>query len=131
MSKHFQDTWNLPHCVGAIDGKHIVLQASIHSGTEFHNYKLFFSNVLFALVDGNCNFLFVDNRCQGRIPDGGIFKSFQLWTMIQTASLTLPPSEILPNRQINMPYFFVGDSTFALQENLMVPYRGNHVMGSK
>lgn len=51
--------------------------------------------------------------------------------MIQNGSLNLPPSETLPNRQINIPYFFVGDSAFALHENVMVPYRGNHVMGSK
>jgi hypothetical protein len=47
----FYQLWNYPHCLGAMDGKHVVLQAPINSGSEFYNYKHFFSIVLFAIVD--------------------------------------------------------------------------------
>ena len=38
-----------------------------------------FSNVLFALVYANYNFMFVDAVCQGRISDIGIFTNTELY----------------------------------------------------
>ncbi|KAJ8876372.1 hypothetical protein PR048_020817 [Dryococelus australis] len=52
ISTTFEIDWNLPHCAGALDGKHILLQALVHSGSDFYNYKSNFSIVLLALVDG-------------------------------------------------------------------------------
>ncbi|XP_076545696.1 uncharacterized protein LOC143305546 [Osmia lignaria lignaria] len=60
ISQKFEELWNFPHCVGAMDGKHVVLQAPAHSGSDFYNYKSQFSIVLFALVDADYNFLYVD-----------------------------------------------------------------------
>jgi len=38
----FQRRANLPHCLGAVDGKHIPVIKSERSGSIFHNYKKFF-----------------------------------------------------------------------------------------
>lgn len=130
ISKQFEEKWNFPHCLGALDGKHVVLEAPIKSGTEFYNYKNFFSIVLFALVDADYNFLFVDVGCQGRISDGGIFKDTKLCEMIEDRTINLPSPDSLPRRHIPIPYFFVGDSAFALSENLMKPYAGAHPKGT-
>lgn len=43
----------LPARLGALDGKHILLQAPINSGSEFINYKGHFIIVLVALVDAD------------------------------------------------------------------------------
>lgn len=78
VSEKFDTLWNFPHCLGSMDGKHVVIQSPVNTGSEFFNYKSFFSIVLFALVDADYNFIFVDVGCQGRISDGGVFKNSEL-----------------------------------------------------
>lgn len=70
--------WDFSHCLGAMDGKHVMLQALIHSGSDFYNYKSTFSIVLFAVVDARYNFIYADIGCQDRISDGGVFKNCKL-----------------------------------------------------
>lgn len=126
----FEHLWNLPHCIGAIDGKHVLLQAPINSGSEFYNYHSQFSIVLFALVDANYNFLFADIGCQGRISDGGVFNDSELCQKLKNDTLGLPAPVELPNRRLKVPYFFAADSAFALGKNIMKPYTGDHSRGS-
>lgn len=47
-----------PRCVGAIDGKHIVVKCPSHSGSEYYNFKNIYSVVLMALVDSDYHFIF-------------------------------------------------------------------------
>nr|CAI5842559.1 unnamed protein product [Callosobruchus analis] len=130
ISERFEKQWNFPHCIGAIDGKHVVLQAPIGSGSEYFNYKSFFSIVLFALVDADYNFLYANVGCQGRISDGGVFKNTSLWKKIEDGSLTSIKPRPLPGRQKDIPYLILGDDAFALNENVMKPFAGVHQKGS-
>ena len=56
----FQETWNLPHVVGAIVGKHIRIQCSKQSETLFHSYEGFLSFVLLSICDA-CYFFILFN----------------------------------------------------------------------
>lgn len=132
ISDDFSNLWNFSHCVGAIDGKHVLLQAPFNSGAEYFNYKSTYSIVLFAMVDANYNILFADAGCQGRISNGGVFKNNKLHDMIENNILQLPTPVPLQGRNKQLPYFILGDSAFALSENVMKPYPGHaHAKGSK
>ena len=60
ISKQFEFQWNLPHVIGALDGKHIRIQCRPGTETLFHNYKGFVSMVLLALCDANYCFTLID-----------------------------------------------------------------------
>lgn len=109
-----------------MDGKHIMLQAPINSGTEYYNYKKYFSIVLFALVDADYNFIYADVGCQGRISDGGVFKNTTLYKKLEGHELKIPDPEILQvPYSIEVPYYVLGDKAFALNQYTMRPFEGN------
>ncbi|XP_046141226.1 uncharacterized protein LOC123987698 isoform X1 [Osmia bicornis bicornis] len=97
-----------------------------NSGTEYHNYKNFFSIVLFALVDADYNFMYVDVGCQGRISDGGVFKNTNLYKKLENNTLNIPaPSALQVPYSLKIPYMVLGDKAFALNEYTMRPFEGN------
>ncbi len=123
--------WNFPHCVGAMDGKHVVIEAPMNCGTEYFNYKNQHSIVLFALVDGNYNFIYANVGCQGRISDSGVFNSTFFFKCLDDGTISLPTPCELPGRNIVSPYVFLGDDAFPLTQNIMKPFPGQHDKGSK
>ena len=52
-AEEFAEQWQLPNCIGAVDGKHVALEKPPGTGTLFHCYKGFSSVVLLAVADAN------------------------------------------------------------------------------
>lgn len=131
IANDFQSLWNFPNCVGALDGKHITIQAPANSGSLFFNYKKTFSIVLMALVDANYNFIAVDVGACGKNSDGGIFANSNLGKRLQQGTLGIPGNSSLPGTSIATPHVIVGDEAFPLKTYLMRPYPGNSLNDDK
>lgn len=126
IAKGFEEKWQFPHCCGAIDGKHIVIQAPANSGTLYHNYKGTFSIVLLAVVDHNYCFTMVDIGSYGHHSDSGIFVNCAFGKRLYHGSMNIPPpKELTAMPELGpMPFCIVGDEAFPLTTFMMRPYPG-------
>ena len=132
LSNESYNRWQFPNSLLAIDGKHIAINNPEDGGSEFRNYKSFFSIVFLALVSHDYRFVAFDVGCQGRISDGGVWAHSTFYQKLRKGELNLPPPRMLPRTtdpawmplqdDTEVPFLIVGDSAFPLTENLMKPY---------
>uniref|UniRef100_A0A8C6LI08 DDE Tnp4 domain-containing protein n=1 Tax=Nothobranchius furzeri TaxID=105023 RepID=A0A8C6LI08_NOTFU len=115
IAKDFEDKWHFPHCIGAIDGKHIFIQPPANSGSTFYNYKSRFSIILTAVVDTNYRFVYASAGTQGRASDAGVFAHSDLREAMDTGTLIVPPDATLPGTDSTMPYVLIGDEAYPLR----------------
>lgn len=108
VAKKFEQKWNFSHCIVAIDGKHIVMQAPGRSGSYYFNYKKSHSIVLIAVCNGNYQFTLLDIGDTGRNSDGGVFGNSDMETAFESNLLHIPGPEELSNTRINCPMFWLG-----------------------
>ncbi|KAJ4924492.1 hypothetical protein JOQ06_003448 [Pogonophryne albipinna] len=133
VAQCFWEKWNFPNCLGAIDGKHIVIQAPPLSGSQYFNYKKTFSIVLMALVDADYRFRVIQVGDFGRTSDGGTYAGSDLGKGMETKTLHVPTSTSLPDAAHlgEMPFVMVGDTAFPLKPYLLRPYPGKNLTHQK
>lgn len=125
ISSDYLSMWNLPNCVGAIDGKHIMIQAPPNSGSMYFNYKKHFSIVLMAACDARYKFTLFDVGACGADSDGGILTRSDFGQALYSGTLDLPNgTSRLPGSERATPCYFVGDEAFQMTTNVMRPYPG-------
>ena len=122
VAEDFECIWNFPHVLGAIDGKHVAITCPPHGGSMFYNYKKFHSIVFLAIVDANYKFLDVDIGRDGSASDAQVFNHSEMKEAIESGDANLPAPERIHPDDGHVPYYFIGDDTFALKTWLMKPY---------
>ncbi|XP_073435274.1 uncharacterized protein [Dendrobates tinctorius] len=123
LSCGFEDTCQFPQCIGALDGKHIHVHKPPNSGSQFYNYKQYFSVVLLALVDSHYRFIIVDIGAYGFTGHSRVFNSSIVGQRLLNNQLDLPPPRQLPGTNIDpVPYVLVADEAFQLTRHVMRPY---------
>ena len=118
----FEELWDFPNCVGALDGKHIVMQCPAGAGSSFFNYKKTHSIVLMAVCNANYEFILIDIGDSGRNSDGGVFANSNMGIAMNENKLGIPPARKLPGTNIECPYVFVADEAFPLKTYMVKPY---------
>ena len=73
IEERFRNRWNVPHTVGALDGKHFAIKKPTKLGSEYFNYKGYFSVVLW-----DHKFLWVNAGSSGSSSDAQIFNHSKL-----------------------------------------------------
>ncbi|XP_031332838.1 putative nuclease HARBI1 isoform X1 [Photinus pyralis] len=122
IANSFHSRWNFPHCVGAVDGKHVSIQNPHNSGSHYFNYKGTYSIILLAVADASYKLIYFDVGCNGRISDGGVFQNSSLHQGLEDGSIELPEPTPLPGRTDPVPYCFFGDDAFAMKPYMLKPY---------
>ena len=102
---------------GAIDGKHVEIQAPKLSGSTFFNYKRSFSTILMAVCDEDYCFTFIDVGSYGKEHDASVFAQSEFVKRLADGSLNLP----VPSG--DLPFVFVGDEAFPLRPDIMRPFQ--------
>ncbi|KAJ8982008.1 hypothetical protein NQ317_004095, partial [Molorchus minor] len=131
VAHDYEAIWNFPHCLGAMDGKHIRIKCPKKAGSHYFNYKKFHSIVLFAVVDAHYRFLYVNVGCQGRISDGGVVAHTSFGRALDENRLSIPSPEPLSGRKKKKRHTFLLQMTpFPLTENILKPYACDLIKGS-
>lgn len=121
-AERYWELWNLPNCVGSIHGNHIRIKRPPKSGSEFINYKGYFSIVLMAVSDADGCFLTIDVGEYGRNSDGRALKERNFGKRLVNGTLDLPEPSPLPGQDLDFPFYFAADEAFPLMCNIMKPY---------
>lgn len=130
--KIFWQRWNFPNLIGAIDGKHVIIQAPPNTGSLYFSYKKkTFSVVLLALVSADYKFVVIDVGSYGKNSDGAIFSSSALGKLLRRKQLEIPSDKTLPGTNIILPHVIVGVEAFPLSVNLMRPYPGHQTANNE
>ncbi|KAK0142795.1 Protein ALP1-like [Merluccius polli] len=133
IAEGFRERWAFPNCLGSIDGKHVVIRAPDNSGSLYYNYKGTYSIVLLAVVDSQYCFRVVDVGSYGRTSDGGVLANSIFGQALRDGTLGIPEDALLPGADHlgPQPFVFVADEAFPLRRDLMRPFPGTHLYGSR
>lgn len=121
------EMWNFPNCVGAFDGKLIVIQAPASSGSLYDNFKGTFSILLLAVVDPRYRFQVVDVGVYGRCSDGSKLSVSAFGKSLHWCSLDLLEETPFPGAE----QLFVADEAFPFRRHMMLPHPGQNIVRLK
>lgn len=124
IADRFESIWNLPNCIGALDGKHVRIEKFPNTGSQNFNYKSYHSVVLMACCDADGLFTMIESGYAGRNSDGGIFKASAMKYWITHGGFDIPSPSPLTYDETNspFPYYFAADEAFPLSQFLLRPY---------
>ena len=122
IGHEFFKEWNFPNCLGALDSKHIAIECPGYRGSEYFNYKGFFSIVLMAICDAKCCFILVDVRNYGKDNDVHILNNSAMGRAFLNKEMQIPFSKSINGHFL--PYVIVADEIFGLKPWSMKPFPG-------
>jgi len=124
VASDFLQCWNMPNCLGAVDGKLVHVQRPVRCGRQYFNYKRSFSVNMMAVVNARYHFMYVAVGAQGSANDAAVFAESNFGKALANRAnpLSIPPARNINGTDIETPLFFVGDEAYPLKPYLMKPF---------
>ena len=114
IAKDFEETWNLPNVIGALDGKHIRITCAPKTETQYHNYKDFFSLQFLDMRATRYCFTMFDISQYGSNNDTGVLKSSLYGKRFESGTMNISAPRSVPGCRFDpLPYFIVGMKYFS------------------
>lgn len=95
IAQYFSDIQSLPHCVGAIDGKHVAVKSPLNKGSLYFNYKGYFSTTSMGICDADYVLIFVDIGSYVSNNDSGIFRNSTIGKSLFDEQMNLPSPDVI------------------------------------
>lgn len=133
VAEKFAAKTQFPHCLGAVDGKHIRIKKPNQTCSQFFNYKNYCSTVLMAVVDADYCFITVDIGAYGSSSDSTVFRNSKFGKELSEGLLNIPSDQPLPGDDLGtlVPYVFVGDEAFTLSKHMLRPFGNKNLTVAK
>ncbi|ODM88512.1 putative nuclease HARBI1 [Orchesella cincta] len=117
VANRYNERWNMPNCIGSIDGKHCAIKCP----GKLAAYFIITNLVLMGVADADYKFMYFDVGAYGSEGDSGVFKNCEFGKALNEKRLDLPPSRIVHGKLI--PLYFVADDAFPLAKHIQKPFK--------
>ena len=122
----FKSKWDVPQCVGAIDGCHIPVASPAMSRTDYYNRKGWYSVILQGVVDHSYRFIDINVGWPGSVHDARVLSQSSIFQKITSGELL--PDKTITENGVQIPLYLIGDSAYPLKKWLMKPFTHGTVM---
>ncbi|KAI8118956.1 Protein ALP1-like [Lucilia cuprina] len=132
IADEFNSKWNMPNCVGAIDGKHVSHRHRIMK-KDTHNINM----LIIGACDAKYKFTAVSVESFNNQSEEELLKLSAFGNALLSGNLSLPASKPLYPSSAAFPHYFITHSLLSLRKHIMRPYKGtclkaeNHIFNHK
>ncbi|XP_064469560.1 uncharacterized protein LOC135384279 [Ornithodoros turicata] len=122
MAEHIREFFavcQFPQAVGALDGCHFPVSPPKDHGSDYINYKGWYSIILLALVDHRYRFRYINVGSPGRCHDSYVYHRSKLAEAVQGPLFRSPLATI---NGTAVPPLILCDQAFPLTPNLIKPF---------
>uniref|UniRef100_A0A224Z230 Protein containing DDE Tnp 4 domain n=1 Tax=Rhipicephalus zambeziensis TaxID=60191 RepID=A0A224Z230_9ACAR len=132
VARVFKDKCDIPNCIGALGGRHVVIKAPAKCRAAYTNSKNSFSLILFTVVDANGKFIYTDVGAAGAQGGNDVWQMTALQKAICSNKAQLPEAiKVKSSPDVLLPPVFVADDTLPLERHVMKPFVGSNLTTEK
>ncbi|XP_037817797.1 protein ANTAGONIST OF LIKE HETEROCHROMATIN PROTEIN 1-like [Lucilia sericata] len=126
IADEFKSKWNVPNCVGAIDGKHVS-----HRHRIMNKDKNNIDMLIMGACDAKYKFTAVSVESFNNQSEEELLKLSPFGSALLSENLPLPASKPLFPTSASFPHYFIANTSLSLRKNIMRPYEETYLEAEK
>ena len=116
----FETNWQIPQCVGAIDGSHIPVAVPANLHTDYYNRKGWYSILVQAVISYDYTISDVCIGWPGSVHDARVFVHSGIYQKATKGELLNSSTKDISGVQV--PPYLIGDAAYPMKTWLMKPF---------